>query len=232
MTYAELRAQVLENVGHKIHPGEPQLGRVIMRATEHVVNVVEILFKPYNISLTPATISVVTGTLEYAIGAVATTPIRKIYKVERTDNTTDPIDAFIVDFAKKNDYGTRAGSVSIGSFSSRPIVYLRRVPGGDWYLGFPSDPGTSMTIKVYYSPAVVVLSTDASVPREVPEHHHEIIAVRATILLLHQHGIDASAWKQEYAELRGALETDLDSYNRTGPRSRRMRSRSGAGAFI
>lgn len=228
MTLAELKAQVLENVGHKHNLGDARLIRIINRCVEHVTNLVELQYKPYNITLTPATVSVVSGTLEYKVGDVTTLMIRKIVHAERTDATSNPVDCHIIDFRTKNQLTVSAAGLRSLGRSSGPLIYFRRVPTGDWYLGFPSDPRQTMTIKVYYAPAVTALATDTGVPREVPENHHELISTRATILLLSQLSMDTKMWERQYAELRQMLEADLSTWNRTGPWSRTRLSRSRA----
>jgi len=224
MTLAEIKAQIIENIGYKHQVGDARLVRLINRTVEHITNLVEAQFKPYNTALTPVSLSIVSGTLEYKVGDVTATPIRKITQCERTDTGGDPIDCQIIDFRSKNDFRSGWPSVQFSGRSDRPRVYFRRIPGGDWYLGFPTDPSQTMTIKVYYAPMVVSLSDDTDVPREIPEHHHELLAVRATVILLSQLGMDTKLWERQYAELRQTMETDLSNWNRTGPRSRRMRA--------
>lgn len=218
MTLNELRAQLVENVNMRAKVSDMRLVRIINRAVEHIANLVELQFKPYNVSTTPITVTVSASTVEYTVGSPGA--LRKIINTERTD-TGVSINARIIDYRTKNEYRS-SGWIRLGGRSDAPVLYYRRDNTGQWYVGFPSDPGTSMTLKVYYAPAIVALVTNASIPYEVPVNHHELIAVRATILLLSQLQQETKMWERQYAELRQMLEMDLSNWNRKGPRVRRI----------
>lgn len=229
MDLATLRALVLENSGPRLHIGHPQINRVINRAVEHITNLVELRAKFYNMFRLPITISVVANTEVYYLNAATaagppTTILRKILQVERTDVTQGgrPIPVSIVDFREKNDYGTGPywqGGVGQGI---RPIVYFLRNSQGVWHMGLAYEPSSAMTIDVYYAPQITELANDTDVPREVPENHHELIAVRATKVTMDQFSMDSRPWDRQYIELRQTMEADLETYDRTGPRSRRI----------
>lgn len=226
MDLKTLRLTVIENAG-LLAAGlmAPQrIDRLINRAVEHVVNIVEQAADLYNIEADPIATSVVSGTEVYYLNAASAsaTPtifIRKILFAERTDQNWGgrPITCAVVDFRDRNRYGT--GSYwpdRVGGFV-RPIIYFVRNSAGVWHLGFVYDPPSAMTIDVYYSPQIGLLADDDAVPREVPEQHHEIIAVRATKMLLDQGGKDSRTWDRNYAELVQMMNLDLASWNRTGP---------------
>jgi len=79
-----------------------------------------------------------------------------------------------------------------------------------------------MTIKVYYIPLITELDLDADEPTEVPEQHHDLIAMRATKLVLNQYGKKADVWDVNYRELLNLMMIDLETWNRTGPRVRAL----------
>lgn len=217
MNLGIMRALVMENAGPRNRTGHPQVDRIINRAVEHVVNLVELLAKDYNTALTAITVSVSSGTQTYALNTGNSPVIRKINQAERTDVSGGPVNVTVIPFRHKNAYGRDWGGSGI-----RPFVWFRRDNLGIWYMGFPADPNASMTIDVYYSPQITELSDDSAVPREVPEQHHELIALRATMLLLNQLSLDSRMWDRQYAELRAVMEAELESWNRTGPRVRQF----------
>lgn len=223
MNLGTIRALVMENASPRGRTQHPQVDRIINRAVEHVVNLVELLAKDYNTALTAITVSVTSGTLTYALNASNSPVIRKINQAERTDVAGGPVNVTVIPFRHKNKYGAgRYPWTDWGAAGIRPFVFFRRDNLGIWYLGFPVDPQASMTIDVYYAPQITELSEDTDVPREVPEQHHELIALRATILLLNQSGLDSRPWDRQYAELRAVLDAELESWNRTGPRVRQF----------
>lgn len=226
MDLKTLRLLVLENAGRYGNSLTPQrIDRLINRAVEHVTNLVEQVDGLYNIEATPITMSVSSGTEVYYLnGASASADpptlfIRKILFAERTDQTWDgrPITCKIVDFRDRNRYGTGTYWPDRVGGGVVPIIYFARNAVGIWHMGFAYDPPDSMTIDVYYSPQIATLSAEDGVPREIPEQHHEIIAVRATKVLLDQLGGDSRAWDRNYAELVQTMTLDLSSWNRTGP---------------
>lgn len=224
MDLKTLRLLVLENTGPRVSLAPQRLDRLINRAVEHVTNIVEQAADLYNMAATPITTSVSAGTEVYYLNAVSAsaTPtifIRKILFAERTDQNWGgrPITCAVVDFRDRNRYGTGTYSPDRISGFVRPIIYFVRNSDGVWHLGFVYDPPSSMTIDVYYSPQITTLSDDDDVPREVPEQHHEIIAVRATKMVLDQIGANSQAWDRNYAELVQIMNIDLASWNRTGP---------------
>lgn len=220
MNLQEIKMQVIENVGYKSKVGDARLTRLINRAVEFVTNLVEVQYKSYNMATTPIAVSVVSGTKEYLIADYsAGVKIRKIVKIERTDGTTDPIDVAIIDFRRKNTLSGWGNSVhaQLSGVGARPIVYIRRDNIGDWYLGFPSDPGATMSLNVFYAPMITALSANTSVPNTVPEQHHDLIATRATVTLMIQTKEDPAFWRGREIELQAIMVTDLSSWNRTGP---------------
>ena len=229
MDLATLRALVLENAGSRVHVGAPQIDRVVNRAVEHVVNLVEQTAKFYNLAATPKSVTASSGTEVYYLNAASaagppTFAIRKILFAERTDVTWNgrPITCEIVDFRERNAYGSSTFWLDGFSGPIRPIIYFVRNSAGVWHLGFVNNPTASMTLDVYYAPQITELADDTDVPYEVPEHHHELVAVRATKTLMDQFALDSRAWDRNYLELRQMLQQDLDSYDRTGPWSRRV----------
>lgn len=229
MNYATLKALVLENAGPTLHVGAPQLGRIVNRAVEHIVNLVELRAKLYNGQFcTPITVTVVSGTDEYLLNAASadgppTIVIRKILHAERTDTSAArPLDCVLIDFRQKNRFSGSSIWPDGAARSTRPTIWFTRDNIGIWRMGFPYDPSGSMSIDVYYAPPITELSADTDVPREVPEHHHELIAVRATKVAMDQARLDSRPWDRQYVELRQTMEADLESWNRTGPRIRRF----------
>lgn len=224
MNLQSLRQLILENAGVRLRLGALHFDHLINRAVEHVVNIVELSSQLYNMADSALSVSVVSGTQDYELSPSSV--IRKVLHAERTDVGNTPITCSIIDFRRKNEYGaSQLGSSSLGGSVTRPTIYFtRRAEDGKWHLGIPYDPGGSMTIDVYYAPQIAELSEEADVPVEVPEQHHELIAVRATIVALAQvPGGDPSFWMSQYAELRQMMEVDLESWNRTGPRVRDIR---------
>lgn len=223
MDLATIRVLVMENAGPRARTQHPQVDRIINRAVEHVTNLVELLAKDYNAAASPITVSVTSGTQTYALNSGNSPVIRKIIQAERTDVSGDPLNVVVIPFRQKNAYGSGGYPWrDWGTTGLRPFVYFRRTNLGIWNMGFPADPGASMTIDVYYSPQITELLEDSDVPFEVPEQHHELIALRATMQLLNQYGLDNRAWERQYAELRATMEAELESWNRTGPRVRQF----------
>lgn len=228
MNLLDLRIQVLENVGKDVFGlNTPQVDRVINRAVEHVTNIVEGTAKNYNMAPAPITVSVTAGTEKYLLGASGI--IRKILHIERVPSIGRPENVRIIPFQQKNQYG---GSTSFQDTYRRlqsgagTFVWIVREQDGEWYLGFPPDSTRAMTLRVYYAAPITKLEEGPDIPTEVPENHHEIIAVRATILLLDQHPEvptkRVQRWERHYAELLQMLQDDLETWNRTGPRVRQM----------
>jgi len=228
MNLVELRVQVLENVGRDVRGlANPQVERVINRAVEHVTNLVEQTAKNYNMAPAPITVNAVAGTEKYLLGASGV--IRKILYVERVPTTGKPTEVRIIPFQQKNDYG---GSSSFTDTYRRcragagTFVYIVRESDGEWYLGFPPEASAAMTIKVYYAAPITPLTLGTHIPTEVPENHHELIAVRSTIILLDQHPNipqnRVQRWERHYGELLQMMQSDLETWNRTGPRVRQM----------
>lgn len=222
MDLATLRALVIENVGHRIHPPTNQINRLINRSVEHLTNHVEQTHKWWNMADTNISVSVVSGTQTYTISS-STIKIRKILHAERTDINEDrPIDVTIIPYANKNLFGS-VGPYAGGSQGSfRPTIMIRRTSGGNWDVIFPYDPQTTMTLSIAYAPRITELATDTSEPTEVPEHHHELIAIRATVVLLQQFERKTDVWERQYAELLQLMREDLESLNRTGPKVRQV----------
>ena len=226
MNLQEIRILALENCGREIPPGiaSTRVDRLVNRAVEHVTNIVEGTAKLYNMAPSPIAVSVVSGTEKYLLGASGV--IRKILYVDRVPAVGRPQEVRIIPFQHKNQY---SGTTSFqdtyrqcGNMGAGTFVYIVRERDGEWYLGFPPETASAMTLNVYYSPPITPLATGINVPTEVPEHHHELIAVRTTIMLLDQHSKSPARWERHYAELRAMLEGDLESWNRTGSRVRQL----------
>lgn len=222
MDFATLKATVAENVkGSRINLAQNALGRVVNRALEYVVNHVEQSAKFYNISTAAIEVSVVAGTTSYQISS-SSIKIRKIYFAERTDVSGVPVTVTIIQFREKNRFNTGSPVEDVGVNRLQPAVFFQRERDGEWYMRFPQDPAGTMTIKVYYVPLITELDLDADVPTEVPEQHHDLIAMRATKVVLNQYGMNAAAWDENYRELLQLMSIDLETWNRTGPRVRRL----------
>jgi len=223
MDFATLKATVAENVkGHRINLAQNALGRVVNRALEFVVNHVEQSAKFYNIATSPVTISVVLGTTTYQVSS-SSVKIRKIQFAERTDiGGGVPISVVIIPYQEKNRFSGGWPIEDVGVNRLRPVVYFQRERDGAWYMRFPRDPSGTMTIKVYYIPLITELDLDADEPTEVPEQHHDLIAMRATKLVLNQYGKKADVWDVNYRELLNLMMIDLETWNRTGPRVRAL----------
>jgi len=224
MNLETMRVSVYENT--KLAYSTEHLNRLINRASEHIVNLVEQTSKMYNVCGTPISVAVVSGTKAYKISAVSPTliAIRKILLVERTDlDPNNPTDCVLIDMRHKNRFNWGYPYLNeVGARSVRPVVYFTRQPNpsstyADWYLNFAYDPKASMTLQVYYAPQLSVLFEDGDAPTEVPENHHELIVIRATIMCLSQAGKDVTPWMQQYVELRQMMESDLHRWNKTGP---------------
>jgi hypothetical protein len=193
-----LNLRVLENIGTTIAVGPGQLRRAINGAVGHMMNVVESTAKMYNMAPLPTSVSVVAGTQSYKLTDSLIT-IRKILLVERSD-CSPPVTCTLIDIRQKNKYAGANPFNELGGRGIRPTVYVTRTALGDWYLNFPYDPQTTMTIDVYYAPQLDEMELGTETPTEVPENHHEIIAVRATIQILGQHGKPTVFWEKQYAE--------------------------------
>lgn len=223
MDFATLKATVAENVkGARINLAQNALGRVVNRALEFVVNHVEQTAKFYNIATSPVTVSVVSGTESYQISS-STVKIRKIHFAERTDlGGGVPVSVVIIPYQDKNRLSGGWPIEDVGVNRLRPVVYFQRERDGAWYMRFPRDPSGTMTIKVYYIPLITELDLDADEPTEVPEQHHDLIAMRATKIVLNQYGLKTAAWDENYRELLQLMMMDLETWNRTGPRVRQL----------
>ena len=221
MDLSTMKAMLAENTNHVLPLGEGQVERLLNRAYEHIVNLVEQTAKNYNMEDTPETVSVVNGTQDYEL----TSSIRKILHVERTDLGGDPIGVRIIPFQRKNEFARGTYASQLGGHALAPTVYFtRRVNDGRWHLEFPSNPGGSIVLSVYYAPLITEMATETAEPYQVPEQFHELIIIRATRLALIQARIPAQQWDQEYVEMRGLMMADLETWNRTGPRSRILRT--------
>ena len=99
MNLAEIRLQILDNLGTSIKVSHNHLARLINRAVEHLVNVVEQTGQIWNAADLGKSISVVSGTLEYQIVA---SDIRKILQVERTDLSGGNVRCIIIPWRDKN----------------------------------------------------------------------------------------------------------------------------------
>lgn len=222
MDFATLKATVNENVTRRINLSQNQLGRVVNRALEFVVNHVEQTAKFYNMATAPITNSIVAGTTSYRQTTGSIT-IRKIIFAERTDTGGGaPVNVAIIDFRDKNRFSGGWPLEDIGANRLRPVVYFQRERDAAWYMRFPRDPGSSMTIDVYYVPHITILALDADEPTEVPYQHHDLIAMRATKIVLDQFGANSAAWDRNYLELLQMMQVDLETWNRTGPRVRQL----------
>lgn len=223
MNFATLKATVAENVkGARINLAQNALGRVVNRALEFVVNHVEQTAKFYNIATSPVTVSVVSGTTSYQVSS-SSAKIRKIQFVERTDvGGGVPVSVVVIPYQDKNRFSGGGPIENVGVYRLQPVVYFQRERDGAWYMRFPYDPSGTMTIKVYYIPLITELDVDADEPTEVPEQHHDLIAMRATKIVLNQYGLKTAAWDENYRELLQLMMMDLETWNRTGPRVRHL----------
>ena len=219
MNLVQIQSQIMDNVGSDLAVSMPQLNRLVNRAVEHIVNVVEQTAQIYNMAATPATLSVVSGTLTYEVSTA--TGIRKIVQVERTDVSGGSISCTIIPWRRKNNRRRRY-YWGDGGMGIKPAVYITRNSDGEWHLGFPVDPQASMSLDVYYLPRITELTASTAVPTEIPEQHHELIVLRATIMLLAQNRTDNRFWREMYAEQEGLMVADLERWNRTGPRVRQF----------
>lgn len=220
MDLRNILSQVMDNLGGLTVTSPPAL-RVINRAVEHLINVVEQTAQLWNVAASAKSVSVVSGTLEYQINTTGVNP-RKILSVERTDLTYN-VPCVIIPWRERNQYLDRGRWGNEWTGGNRPYVWINRDAAGDWWLGFPADPQTTMTIDVYYAPRITELVDDYDEPTEIPEQFHELIVLRATIMLLLQNKQNPRAWQEMYTEQLQLMQADLERLNRTGPRVKQYR---------
>ena len=105
MNLIQITAQVADNVGQDLTMSTAQLDRLVNRAVEHLVNVVEQTGQIWNAADTPKSVSVSSGTLEYQIDTTGVNP-RKILSVVRTDVDPD-VQCVIVPWRQRTKYQNR-----------------------------------------------------------------------------------------------------------------------------
>ena len=227
MDLRNILSQVMDNLGGLTVTSPPAL-RVINRAVEHLVNAVEQTAQLWNVAASAKSLSVVSGTLEYQINTTDVNP-RKIVSIERTDLTNN-VDCVLISWRERNRYRNRGRWGNEWTGGNRPYVWVERLADGNWWLGFPADPQTTMTIDVYYAPRITELVDDYDEPTEIPEQFHELIVLRATIMLLLQDKQNPRAWQEMYAEQLQLMQADLERWNRTGPRVKQYRKNARYGS--
>lgn len=192
-----------------------ELDRTINRAYRTVVNMVDQVAPHYNVSATVITLATPAASVPREYDLSDDTYI--------TNNVTDfrkPVDCAqvvdgdpktipIISFAQRNAWLGRPGGQVHASPSG---VYFYRTDAAVWCMGFVStDPPESTQFQIRYSPLVVVLATSDNIPTQVPEQHHDIIAMRASLFSKMAKGRDMSAVAALYGARVQEMRDDLAS---------------------
>jgi len=134
------------------------------------------------------------GNQEVKFSAIATKEIQKIIHIQ--DVNENPIPVYSEAFSKRSN--TRS-------------VYLKRILRitllvgrvSEIFLGWHVCPSSTFTLTVIYLPRLLDLSpglSDDAVIDNVPSEHHDVVVLRAVILLLGTDEDNARFWVQLYRE--------------------------------
>lgn len=219
MNLLDLRATVLDylDLDDELDSFAPnQLDRFINIAYLNVVGKVETAAPYYNVSPTVPTVTVADSTvLEYDLGTAGSgvtneaTDIRKILDCSKRSASGEiPFSLRIVDYAKRNAWLGRPGSVS--NPVPHSAVYFYRSSAGTWFLGFiDTAPTVGWIFEVRYLPDIVAIEADSDIPLFVPQAWHYVIALKAAILGKGKENRNAEANMAMYAEALSDMQPSL-----------------------
>ncbi len=143
--------------------------------------------------------------------ALAASDIRRLWKIERTDSTV-PEPVRIID--ERDQY--TATQNGLKDDTGHWIVFMTYA-AGVWSFNFFSQPSAGMTFTVTYSTTIADLTTgvapndDANTYDEIEAQYHELLAVRASMLLIgHDHSRTGFVTGL-YGELMAAMVSELEA---------------------
>lgn len=208
MTLDELRAFSLEWMndpkGDEFAPGRDytRLDLLINAAVQELATEIDHSREAWSVppEANHLAVTIVDGTREYELDALAEAPIRRVLEVRDATGSESSLypKLDIVNYPDRN-------AASSG-------VYVFRGPGTSghaWYVGLVLMPSTYSALQVATVPSVTRLVQSNDVPGIIPDEFHEVICYRTAMTGLKQ---DSDFW-QEVADLyvqgRQALVTAL-----------------------
>jgi len=186
---------------------DPHLLNAINEAFKHVYR--ELIRQNTFTDVLSTTVDFISGSQEIEFTALANVRLQKIIHVQ--DANGFPIPIYSEALSKRSDVRSVYVKRILKTISSPPESKASFISLG-WYV----CPSSSFTITVIYAPRLLDVSANASnatVIDNVPTEHHDVVVLRAVILLLGTDEDNARLWVSLYQEALTSMKESIEFNN-------------------